>query len=370
MKISESLIKRLKNEVPNRDYLQELAVQLSNDYEHIWLKWITSVGKTRAAGLIGHSKKVLCTCQRILHIENWKEDLDKFNIDYSNWEFICYNSIKKYENNTYDLLICDEADCISDRVVESLKLIERSKTVLLTADATDEKKNLLKPLYNYVWEITLKQSQKWNLLPIATIYCVKVKLDNKNKYVEYERFKKKNLYTEEQCLVEIEKDITYWRESFMTKGDNWSKVMMLRKGLERKQLFDKAKRRVSYELWVANKERSVVFVDSIEEASRYENAVHSKNTDKVNQELIESFNRGDLDTLCNVQCLVRGLNLKDSKVGIFQTFNANGIALLQSQGRLYRSLSPIMYIPVVMGTKNEKDLQRFILKQNIKVEWI
>lgn len=372
MKIGVGLVKRLNNQQEvTRDELQSVGQQLMEDYDSVWFRWCVSLGKTRMAGLVGNGKKVLCIVLRTVHLTGWKEDLEKHGFDYSKWTFTVCNSIHKYTENIYDIVVYDEVDTITENYLEHLNKIQRNKTVLLTGDANFEKQKLIKSISQYEWKIDYNKALAWKLVPKIKVNCIAVNLDNKNKYLTYKRFNKEFNVSEVEYLTEIEKDIKYWREKFNEDGSKWSKIKFLRLGLDRKKLYDLAKQRITKELFESHSHRTIVFVSSIEEANTYEHCIHSKKTENENQQVIEDFNQGLIHHFANVNCVVRGVNLVDLNFGIFQTFTSDGIFLYQSaQGRMARGLQPEVFIPYIRNTKNQTDLEKFIKTRQIEANWI
>lgn len=377
-----------------REEIQQLSVDFANEYNYVWLRFATGLGKARCLGLIGDKKKVLCVCQMLIHIQNFKEDLDKFNIDYSNWTFTTYLSFHKHIGD-YDLIGFDEGDSITENTLNILKKFNYKQLVVLTADANISKEYLIKSIIKQQWKITFKLAQKWGLIPKAKITCVKVNLTDKyyktvrgRKYsekaylthlldlIEYykEQISELNLIlkksTEEEKntnLTKEEKEEFQKKHSKLKEKFEFTKIKMFRVGGERKRLFNDAKFSRVKEIWEEHKHRSITFVGSIKETAYFPHVIHSKN--KNNQELIDKFNSEEIDSLATVNILVRGQNIKSLKYGILGTFTSDGIMLLQSLGRLYRGKMPEIFILYVSDSKNEEDLQRFIKKHQLEVIW-
>lgn len=377
-----------------RDEIQQLSVDFINEYNHVWLRFATGLGKARCLGLIGDKKKVLCVCQMLIHIQNFKEDLDKFNIDYSNWTFTTYMSFHKHTDD-YDLIGFDEGDSITETTLNALKNFTYKQLVVLTADANISKEYLIKSIIKQQWKITFKLAQKWGLIPKAKVTCIKVNLTDKYyKTVKGKHYSEKAYltylldlieYYKEQIselsltlkqsalelkkpdLTEEEKEELEKKHSRLEQKFEFTKIKMFRTGGERKRLFNDAKFSRVKEIWEEHKHRSIVFVGSIEETKSFPYVIHSKNKD--NQKLIDKFNNEEIDSLATVNILVRGQNIKSLKYGILGTFTSDGIMLLQSLGRLYRGKMPEIFILYVSDSKNEEDLKRFINKHQLEVIW-
>lgn len=69
----------------------------------------TGVGKTLSCLLEMNGKKCLIACSQLLHFESWKNECIKWKIDDSQFEYTAYNSLHKYNVDTYDYLVLDKA---------------------------------------------------------------------------------------------------------------------------------------------------------------------------------------------------------------------------------------------------------------------
>ena len=124
----------------------------------------------------------------------------------------------------------------------------------------------------------------------------------------------------------------------------------------------------------ANK-RFVCFLPTIDQLYNYEESlsVHSKKTNKENENVIERFNSKKSDEIYSVGILKEGFNLYDIDAGIIAQLNnpsthsgkaytkvknnqndlING-DLIQQIGRVMRSDNPIVYIYCFANTKDEE----------------
>jgi len=96
MKISEALIKKLKTkDKVDRDHLQDIAKIASEEFDNLFLFWVTGLGKSATIMKIcsDKTKRVLISHNQTVHIENMLKDAKKHNIDISHFEHILFNII-------------------------------------------------------------------------------------------------------------------------------------------------------------------------------------------------------------------------------------------------------------------------------------
>lgn len=114
--------------------------------------------------------------------------------------------------------------------------------------------------------------------------------------------------------------------------------------------------------------RLICFCTNIEQAEYLgkENAVHSKKRDS--QDIIQKFNKKEIDSLFAVGMLQEGVNLTDIEVGVIVQLDGEERSFIQRFGRTLRSDSPVQYIIYIKGTRDEEYLKNAL--ENIDEKYI
>lgn len=338
-----------------RDELQDKAVEIFKK-NNIFLRWITGLGKSRAIMKCVDTEKCLFVIEKLIQEDNIKKDALKFNYDISNWTFVHYNSLKKHINLQYDICCFDEADKINPTNVNYIKKINCKKFIFATAEAPKERINLFKSICNFVeFKVTLNQAIKWNILPNPKIILIGVELFS-HPVIPY----KGKLISEIEHLRNIENSIEYYKNNAVVwSPPDWNALTCLRKGNERKAFFNKVKLRLLDTIvnHTQNKKR-IFFFGNIQDCPSHLNMYSSKNS--YSKEHFINFIDNTDNTLSTVEMITRGINLPEIEVGVLMSLQKSKGNTLQKLGRLLRSDDPVIYIPYVKKTNDEKTLRNFL----------
>ena len=121
-----------------------------------------------------------------------------------------------------------------------------------------------------------------------------------------------------------------------------------------------------YALEIASKlrrenKRYICFTGSIKQSEIIgikNNIVHSKK--KGNQDIINSFNNKEINSLYATGMLTEGINLANIEVGIIVQLDSKIRSLIQKLGRSLRAINPIQYILYIKNTRDEEYLNEVI----------
>lgn len=363
-----------------REKLALRAKELFTGNLALW--WATGTGKSGAAlkcCTVFDSPSILIVVEKLIHVENWKKEIKERGHSFEP-EFTHYNSLGKVKKD-WDVIIYDEADVlVTDKRLGDAQTLN-GRIIFLSANIPREKLKLLKYAFKFKEDtLTIRDAIKeglvpkpvFKLYPITLSYnretCIFRKGKNKAKKTLRVPFKerfKKGVNLEIMCsevqyyqlLIEEYKFFRSLAEAARFQG--FAQVMMLRKGLDIKQWLDSLKTNEIKRLF-GLKGRKLVFVNSIEEAEEYGNAVHSKNKASHNQEIVDAFNDHRLDYIVNIGVLVRGMNLVDIEHSIIGTYAGDGIQLEQMIGRSLRYCLPCLHIPYIKNTRDEDKLFKLL----------
>ena len=355
-----SLLK-LRNTITKNE-LHELAVQYKEN-KNIFLKWATGCSKSLAA-LKCSEGKTLIICERIDHINNWKEEINKWNV-VGDFTIICFQSLNKYIDK-WDTVIIDEVDaCLGP---ETMKKYEQLKPlvgswIFLSADADEQHIKLMSSICKFkVFNISLNDAIKLDLLPKPELNFIKVELDTNDKKLKVPILKgafktvKQGFYTEKEIYDIITKEMNYFKELSRLENFNknsWNFIMLQRLGLLRKSFLNNIKVKYYLKNTININGKKIIFTGDISIADRLGNSIHSKKDKKTNEQILDRFNNSEINYITCVDKLNRGMNLKSCQYGFIITLKLkNAITLNQQIGRVLRHEKPICYIYYV---EHEKD---------------
>lgn len=353
----------------------------------------TGFGKCRVAIEVIRSKSIttsiLIVVPKLVLINNWKDEFEKWgSVDLLPVvTFTTYISLKKYTNSTFNAIIFDECHHLSDAAYEASKAITWHHSVWLSATMTDRfgyiEDLVAKPYF--LKKISVRQAINQEVLPDPKVYLMRMKLDNTtaNQLIEQntdiksepqevlwkDRFKyfgrrdiRYNIRcTQQQYLENLNSSIDYYRKEFMKNRKPSSKNYWLRLCSQRLTYLSSLKEDlVRFMLSKLNGERSVVFCSSIEQSQRVcAYSVNSKEPGTA-QQILDQFNRGEINQISTCNMLNEGVNLTNCRYGIYVALNSSEVLIKQKLGRLLRHPNPILMIPFYVGTREEEIVKEMV----------
>lgn len=297
-----------------------------------------------------------------LRDENWKEEFDKWemtNVYQSNIKRTCYASLHKIENEVFDLVVLDEVHNITPRHLDFFASNYISYTIGLTATypKEPEKLKVLSELkFNKLYEITVDQCVKLQLVSPYQLTIVNMWLDDKDKYVKSGTKEKPILNTEKKEYDYISNQI-----SNLQNKDDKSELDVKRIGfLVRKRmrfLYEVKSKYLIAESIITSlpeSERTLIFCGSIKQANQIcKYSYHSKSTD----ESLNKFISKEVSQLSCVDALNEGMNIPDIDNIVIIQLNQNERDLIQRIGRGIRYRPNHIckiWIIAANGTKDKK----------------
>lgn len=345
-----------------RDEIQDLIIQAEN--KEILLVWATRVGKTRAS-LLASKGKTLVICAENLHIENWNNEILQWcpeRID--DFELILYHSLHKL-TSSYDSVIYDEVHHgFSETRFEYLKSIEAEKRIFLSASVTEEMQLHLKVMYPklMISHVNLQTAIDNGILPEPQVVLVETELDNiernciwsvreKKKetvkcvfperwgYLQKYKDKRIDIYcTEKEYYQLLEEKIEYLRKQFYKSGQKeYAKNIWLQETTKRKRWLSSLKTSNTQSIIdLLENKRYICFVGSIEQAKELggTDAIHSKQKESINQEIVTNFNSGEVNRIFAVNKLQEGMSLNNVQAGIISQLDNNDRSTVQRFGKV------------------------------------
>lgn len=349
----------------------------------------TGYGKSKLALDTINSKfstfpKVLIVIPRLVLIESWKAEINKWGYNVENFTFSTYVSIAKYAGK-WDAVIFDEAHHLSDRCIEILSSYTIELPILLSASINRVKKDNIKTVFHHIEIIkkSLKDAINEDRLPEPKVVLIPLLLDNihrnctivrnpkgalPTKYYSYENrfngFAEKHYRVEINCTQveyyqQLENDIEYYKKAYLRSNKQPIKFKWLKLCADRlKWLSDLKIPKVKKLLDKYSSERILTFCNNIEQTEilgKY--CINSKN--KLSQQHLKDFNEGKINHITAVNMLNEGVNLYNCKIGIYANLNSSDTIIIQRLGRLLRHKEPVIIIPYFKYTREEELVEKY-----------
>lgn len=357
----------------DRETLQKRAVELLSQHHRLLCQWATGVGKSNIAIRFlqehpGADCLILVPEQN--NIQNWLTEFDKFGVSTQLVQIVCYASFHKFRNTAWDLVVYDEAPHIdTDKRREIAKDVRAKNILALGAVIDEEEEAALKSVYGEFvkFSVSLKNAIDWGILPPPKVNILHMKLDDKERLFKY----RGRLLTALEMYKAIQSKVEKAVQTYNASSNAFNRQRMLRAGNERKRFLGMQKEAALSKICSALSSRGkrfLCFCPSIQMAERLggDNAFTSKSP--VSMKHLDKFNNHEIDSLYVVGKLIEGQNLVDIQCGVLGQLGGTTRITVQECGRIMRSPSPELYVPVIDGTKDDSFL--YTLTSSISEEYI
>lgn len=358
----------------NREDLKNLVISTIDNTRCLILELATGFGKSKlsidAINRIcdrvykeqNEPTSVLLLVAKNVHKDNWKKEFEKWHIKTDCITIECYESLKKYKDSYFDVVVCDEMQHLSEARLEVLDTIHVSEAIIgLSATIKKDLRDYFK--YNYKASIIkcgLKEAIEEEILPEPTVYLIPLKLDTTKVIYKSKRYGKNIITTQQGYYNDISNLIVFYKRKYMNSRNERMKTLWLSKAGDRIKWLSEIKEPIiSSLLNVFKNYRTLTFCSSISQSERLgKYNITSKN--KQSTEYLNMFNEMKIKhiTACNI--LNEGVNLKDCRIGIFCNLNSSEIITKQRCGRLLRHKKPIIIIPYYINTREEELVQKML----------
>ena len=277
-------------------------------------------------------------------------EFDKWGVDSTNVEVMCYQSAYKLKGKHYDIVICDEIHLgLSNEYRKFFKYNMYDKLLCMTATLPEELeyKDLLEKLAPTAYKITLDKCVQLGIVSPYTITCIPVTLTADEK-VAYK--KANNSFVQWKYMLgqfnAFESAQEIMRNKNATAGDKQKAVMFYRAIRMRKQIVDFAENKINKfkEMYELNTDKRIlVFSGANDFTDKLCNSVapnamsyHSKKTKKQKELALTSFKDGTINVLCSTKALNQGFDVPDANMGIMCGITSKSLSMIQRVGRLIR----------------------------------
>ena len=315
----------------------------------------TGFGKSRVGVLaVEHALKygglALILVPTVQLQEQFIEEFDKWGVNSTNVQIICYQSAYKLKGLHYDIVICDEIHLgLSNEYRKFFKYNTYNKLLCMTATLPEELeyKDLLEKIAPTAYTITLDKCVQLGIVSPYNITCVPVTLtvDEKaaykkanNSFVQWKyQLGQFNAFESAQMIM---------NNKNATSGEKQKAVMFYRAIRMRKQIVDFAENKINTfkDMYENNKDKRIlVFGGANDFTDRLCNSIapnalsyHSKKTKKQKELALESFKDGSINVLCSTKALNQGFDVPDANMGIICGITSKSLSMIQRVGRLIR----------------------------------
>lgn len=380
--------------------LQEEALSALDHKKRVVLKWATGCGKSRMTiellnsamkGLISKDKpfaRILLVVAERSHFKNWEDEFKKWGLNTSiiHVDIICYASLHKVQNGTYDAVVFDEGHhAFTDKRMALIETLKSKYTYILSATLPSSKIERMEEIFGKftISTVTLKDAIGKDILPDPKIYAIEMELDavrpnqlikigKKNDYAPVVNWEDRNKYiyknipcqikcTERQKYDYYTSTMEYWKQRYEMSHNEYQRNLWVSTGSLRKRFLGELKTILlkAFTGLIPEDRRYVCFCASVNQANYLsgKNTISSRKPSKANQAIIDSFNNKKINNLFAVGMITEGINLNGIETGIIIQLDGKERLFVQKIGRALRADSPVVYIFYYKNTQDEKYLE-------------
>lgn len=368
-----------------REEVNNLALSKIDKTKYLILELITGMGKTKVAiNLINHicdrvfhnyesPTTILILVAKTVHKQTWKNEIEKWGGIKSDYITIeCYESLYKYKNAYFDIVVCDEVQHLSEARIDVLETIHINEAFIgLSATIKRDMRDYF--IHNHKAEVIkcgLKEAVEDEVLPEPTVYLMPLSLDKSNYTYKVKKFGRNVITTQKGYYDSVSSLIEWYKNKYFNSRNERIKNLWLSTAGKRLKWCAEQKEALVLSLLGKFKNyKTLTFCSSIEQSERLgKYNITSKN--KKSLQYLEDFNNNKIKHITACAILNEGVNLTNCRIGIFCNLNSSEIITKQRTGRLLRHKSPIIIIPYFKDTREEELVEKMIeeySKDSVKV---
>ena len=364
-----------------RKEVNDLALSKLKDSKYLILELITGYGKTKLTiDLINYicdrvfhnyesTTTVLILVAKTVHKQTWKDEIEKWGgVKTDHITIECYESLKKHTNSSYDIVIADEMQHLSDARIDMLETIhiEEAFIGLSATIKKDMREYFINSHKAEVIKCGLREAVEDEILPEPTVYLLPLSLDTTKCCFEIIKFKRKVKTTQRGYYENMSSLIEWYKKKYYSSRNERIKNLWLSLAGKRLKWCSEQKETLVQELLSKFRNyKTLTFCSSIEQSQRLGKFnITSKNKDSI--ENLNMFNTNKIKHITAVNILNEGVNLVNCRIGIFCNLNSSEIIVKQRIGRILRHKSPIIIIPYFKGTREEELVGKMLESYNSK----
>lgn len=232
----------------------------------------------------------------------------------------CYQTTRKWENESFDLILADEADF--GLTPEYSKIFFNNKfkyKILVTGTLSAEKKKILSAFSPIVFKFNTIRAENEGVVNKSEYYIFNYKMSESES-------RQYNKWT--QALMVSLNDGSKQETINFLAGKRREILTTLDSGLA-------ATRKVMRWLWKNDKKtRLVIFCERVFQADRVCNHSYHGGNEKMDN--LKKFQEGEISGLSVVSKIKRGINLKNANTAIFESLTSSATEFEQRNGRMKR----------------------------------
>jgi superfamily II DNA or RNA helicase len=362
-----------------REEITDLALSKIDGTRCMILELSTGVGKSKIAiNLVNHicnrvfkdiesETTVLLLVAKVVHKQNWLNEINKWGgLHTDKLTIECYESLHKYKNMHFDVVILDEMQHMSEKRMDILQSMHIHECLLgLSATIKKPMKDYFKYKYNAnIISCTINEAIESNILPEPIVYLIPMHLDTINKKYEITKFKKTYKVTQQGYYNDLTGLIEWYKNKYLNSRNIRIKNLWLSTAGKRLKWLSEQKETIVLCLLDQLKNyRTLTFCNNINQAEllgKYN--ITSKNKDSVLN--LSMFNEGKIKHITAVNILNEGMNLTNCRIGIFCNLNSSELITKQRIGRLLRHKNPVIIIPYFKDTREEELVSKMLEEYN------
>lgn len=342
----------------------------------------------------GIKVSILVVVPKIVLIDNWKNEIDKWYPDWERWlsiGFVTYVSFPKIQLNNYEAIIFDECHHFTERCQMAVdeNPFQNRGVIAMSGTVPKEPKERLYSSFDGLWSYTVSAREAIDdgILPDPTVLLIPLTLNDKvanHIFVKNPKAKKEvtvnynqrmslmkrkdikiNIVcTEREYYALLQQDIDFWDSFFKRTQQFWARNNYLHKCGDRLNWLSSIKTPLVKVIQnLLNNVRYVTFCSSIEQAKQLgEFCIHSN--DKNSYSFIDMFNEGKITNVAAVNVLNEGLNITSCQVGLFAGINTSDVFTKQRLGRILRHQHPVIILPYYVCTRDEEIVSNMMKDYN------
>jgi len=348
----------------------------------------TGFGKSRIAVLaIDHilkqnsrsnNKAALILVPTIQLQAQFVDEFDKWNVDSSKVDIMCYQTAYKLTGHHYDIVVCDEIHLgLSEEYRKFFKNNIYDSLLCMTATLPEEEeyKNILMKIAPVIYKISLDECVSLGIVAPYIIECVPVKLTI-TEQAEYKHVN--NTFVKWKYALghfdAFDNAKSIIKNSNASPQDKKAAALFYKAIRERKAIVDFAANKIVefQKLVLSNLNKKILvfsgankFTDDLCKAAfPLALAYHSGKTKKQKETALQKFRDNEINVLCSTKALNQGLDVPDANMGIICGITSKSLSMIQRVGRLLRFQEGKIGKIIILYVKDSQEEKW--LKQSVK----
>lgn len=370
---------------------------LASTNKYLMLRLPTSFGKSKIAidliaETLGNTRKnVLIVVPRLVLMDNWKAELDKWHFPENiNVVMTTYISFPKHADTFWDYIVFDECHHFTENCFEAAESFKYDRVIAMSATVPKTTRWRLEDAFDGIksYSVTARTAIDEKILPDPKVLLIPMLLNNtsydeviikqKSKpgqpivvywQARFEAFKVKNRPIHVKCTAQqwynyYSELIDWWKKQYIAAQQVYQRNNWLRLAKERLNFCALKKEPFVRDLLKMLQDiRTLTFCTSVAQTEALgEYCINSKNKDSMTY--LEMFNKDEIKQITACGMLNEGINLLNCQVGIYANIGSSEIIEVQRLGRLLRHENPLIIIPYYVGTREEEIIKKTLANYN------